>query len=136
MNVELYILGVGVDMVATARVQDSVERFGDRFLNRCYLPGEIAYCQQMKFPAQHFAARFAAKEAIAKAFGTGIGEHLGWKDMEIRRRPSGEPFVVLYGKGIELARERGVRQVLVSLSHCKEYAVANAVIVGSLPRPE
>ena len=88
----------------------------------------------MKLPELHFAARFAAKEAISKAFGTGIGHELGWKDMEICRRASGEPFVVLHGKGAELAKQRGVTNVFVSLSHCRDYAAASAVAVtGGLP---
>lgn len=124
------VIGTGIDIVETARVRDSLEKFGDRFLNRCFLPDEVAYCRSMKFPELHLAARFAAKEAISKAFGTGIGKKLGWKDMEIRKRESGEPYAVLHGKGGELARARGVTDVFVSLSHCKEYAAAHAVIVG------
>ena len=124
------ILGTGVDIVETSRIQDSLDKFGERFMNRCYWPEEIAYCQGMKFPALHFAARFAAKEAISKAFGTGIGRQLGWRDMEIRKRDSGEPFVVLHDKGEALARALGVVEVFVSLSHCKEYAAAHAVIVA------
>ena len=127
------ILGTGVDIVETSRIQDSLDKFGERFMKRCFWPDEVAYCQGMKFPALHFAARFAAKEAISKAFGTGIGKQLGWRDMEIRKRESGEPFVVLHDKGDELARERGVVEVFVSLSHCKEYAAAHAVIVGDSP---
>ncbi len=127
------ILGTGVDIVETARIQDSLDRFGERFLNRCFWPEEVAYCNRMKFPALHFAARFAAKEAISKAFGTGIGHHLGWKDMEIRKRDSGEPYAVLHGKGVELAMARGVMEVFVSLSHCKDYSAAQAVIVGRAP---
>ncbi len=130
MSDSLHIVGTGVDIVETARINESVEKFGDRFLQRCFLPGEIAYCQSMKFPALHFAARFAAKEAISKAFGTGIGQQLGWRDMEIRRRESGEPYVMLHGKGLELAERRGVTAIHVSLSHCKDYGAANAVIVG------
>jgi holo-[acyl-carrier protein] synthase len=129
------IVGTGIDIIETARIRDSLEKFGDRFLNRCFLPDEIAYCQSMKFPELHFAARFAAKEAISKAFGTGIGHQLGWKDMEIRKRDSGEPYAVLHGKGAELAKARGVTGVFVSLSHCKEYAAAHAVVVGNAPRP-
>lgn len=124
------VLGTGIDIVETGRIRDSLEKFGERFANRCFLPGEIAYCRSMKFPELHFAARFAAKEAISKAFGTGIGKQLGWRDMEICRRDSGEPFVALHDKGVELARARGVAEVLVSLSHCKDYAAAQAVIVG------
>jgi len=124
-------LGIGIDIVETARIRDSLEKFGDRFLNRCFLPGEITYCRSMRFPELHFAARFAAKEAISKAFGTGIGKQLGWRDMEIRKRDSGAPFVRLHGKGSELAQMRGVTEVLVSLSHCRDYAAANAVLVGA-----
>jgi holo-[acyl-carrier protein] synthase len=124
------VIGTGIDIVETTRIRESLEKFGDRFLNRCFLPDEVAYCQSMKFPALHLAARFAAKEAISKAFGTGIGHQLGWKDMEIRKHDTGEPYVVLHGKGEELAHERGVTGFFVSLSHCKEYAAAHAVIVG------
>jgi holo-[acyl-carrier protein] synthase len=127
------ILGTGVDIVETARIRDSLGKFGERFLNRCFWPGEVAYCNGMKFPALHFAARFAAKEAISKAFGTGIGHHLGWKDMEIRKRDSGEPYAVLHGKGEELAKARGITEVFVSLTHSKDYAAAQAVIVGHTP---
>ncbi len=128
------IAGTGLDIVETGRIRQSLEQFGDRFLNRCFLPGEIAYCQGMKLPELHFAARFAAKEAISKAFGTGIGHELGWRDMEICRRTSGEPYVRLHGKGATLAQARGVTQIFVSLSHCREYAAASAVAVtGPLP---
>ena len=130
MSEPVTILGTGVDIVETARIQKSVARFGERFLERCFWPAEVTYCQSMKFPALHLAARFAAKEAISKAFGTGIGGQLGWKDMEIGKHPSGEPYAVLHGKGQALAAERGVTTVLVSLAHCQEYAVAQAIIIG------
>jgi len=125
------ILGTGIDIVETSRIRDSLDKFGERFLSRCFLPDEIAYCRSMKFPELHFAARFAAKEAISKAFGTGIGKQLGWRDMEICKHDSGEPYVQLHSKGAELAQARRVAEVLVSLSHCKEYAAANAVLVGA-----
>ncbi len=124
------ILGTGIDIVETQRIEASIERFGDRFLNRVYLSGEIAYARSMKKPSLHLAARFAAKEAISKAFGAGIGKELGWKDMEICRRESGEPFVVMHGKGLELMKTRGVARVLVSLSHTDHYGAASAVIEG------
>jgi holo-[acyl-carrier protein] synthase len=127
------ILGTGIDIVETRRVRDSIEKFGDRFLNRCFLPDEIAYCQKMKYPALHFAARFAAKEAISKAFGTGIGKELGWRDREICKHPTGEPYVKLHDKGAELARARGVTEIFISLSHSNDYGAAQAVIVGALP---
>jgi holo-[acyl-carrier protein] synthase len=133
MTEPLVIIGTGVDIVETTRIQDSLDRFGERFLNRCFWPAEIAYCQSMKLPALNVAARFAAKEAISKAFGTGIGAELGWRDMEICKRDTGEPFVKLHDKGAVLAKERGVTGIFVSLSHSKEYGVAQAIIIGQLP---
>ncbi len=122
------ILGTGIDIIEVARIHASRERFGERFLNRILLADEIAYCLSHKIPGPFLAARFAAKEAISKAFGTGIGAFLGWQDMEIRRKESGEPFVVLHGKGKELFQSRGAKQLLVSLSHTANYAAATAVL--------
>jgi holo-[acyl-carrier protein] synthase len=122
------ILGIGIDIIEVARVQASHERFGERFLNRLLLADEIAYCLSHKNPAPFIAARFAAKEAISKAFGTGIGASLGWQDMEIRRKDSGEPFVILHGKGKKLFKSRRVKNLLISLSHTANYAAATAVL--------
>ena len=124
------IIGVGMDIVETKRIAESLERFGDRFLHRVFLEGEVTYSQSMKFPHLHLAARFAAKEAISKAFGTGIGRELGWRDMEIVREPSGAPRVVLHGRAEAYAKARGVQAVHVSLSHTADYGAASAVIVG------
>src|SRR5438093_2914460 len=101
------ILGTGIDIIEVARIRSALEKFGQRFLQRILHPDEIAYCFLYKSPAPHVAARFAAKEAISKAFGTGIGRHLAWQDMEIRREESGKPFVVLHGGGLKLLSERG-----------------------------
>lgn len=122
------ILGTGIDIIEVARIASSLEKFGERFVNRILLPDEIAYCLSHKNPAPFLAVRFAAKEAISKAFGTGIGGSLGWQDMEIRRKESGEPFVVLHGKGGELFAARGAKQLLISLSHTENYAAATAVL--------
>jgi holo-[acyl-carrier protein] synthase len=124
------LLGIGVDVVETARIETSIERFGMSFLERVFTPLEIAYCQSMKMPARHFAVRFAAKEAVSKAFGTGIGKEIGWRDIEVNRRPSGEPFVILRDGGSELSRQRGVSEIMISLSHSDHYSVANAILVG------
>lgn len=124
------ILGVGIDLIEVDRVRASFERFGERFVNRILLPDEIAYCLQHKDPAPFLAARFAAKEAISKAFGTGIGSQLGWHDMEIRRKESGEPFVVLRDKGAALLRERGGQAVHLSISHTQRHAAVVAVLEG------
>jgi holo-[acyl-carrier protein] synthase len=83
----------------------------------------------MKFPHLHLAARFAAKEAISKAFGTGIGRELGWRDLEIVREPSGQPRVVLHGRARQYADERGARDIHISLSHTAAYGAATAVIM-------
>jgi holo-[acyl-carrier protein] synthase len=124
------ILGVGIDIIEVDRVAASYKRFGERFLNRILLAEEIAYCLTHKNPAPFLAARFAAKEAISKAFGTGIGAQLGWQDIEIRRKESGEPFVVLHGKGGELFKARGAQRLLVSISHTQNYAAVVAVLEG------
>jgi holo-[acyl-carrier protein] synthase len=125
------ILGVGIDIIEVARIRASHEKFGERFTRRILLPAEIEYCIAHKDPAPFLAVRFAAKEAISKAFGTGIGAQLGWQDMEIRRRESGEPFVVLHGGGRELMENRKGRHVLVSLSHTVNYATAVAILESS-----
>jgi len=124
------ILGIGIDLIEVARVKSSLEKFGERFVNRILLPDEIAYCQSHKEPAPFVAARFAAKEAISKAFGTGIGTQLGWHDMEVRKHGSGEPFVVLHGGGLKLLASRGGKYVLISLSHTAHHATAMAILEG------
>ena len=122
------ILGLGTDIVEVARIASSFLQHGEKFLNRVLLPDEIAYCLQHRQPAPFIAVRFAAKEAIAKAFGTGIGAQLGWLDIEIFRRESGEPFVVLHGNGEKLFSERGVKKLHISLTHTENYAVATAIL--------
>src|ERR1700753_1519866 len=111
------IPGIGIDIIEVARIQASHEKFGERFLNRILHPNEINYCLSHKMPGPFLAARFAAKEAISKAFGTGIGAELSWHDMQVARRESGEPYVILHGKGQTLLQSRGGRAVLISLSH-------------------
>lgn len=122
------ILGVGIDIIEVARVQATYEKFGERFLNRILHASEIAYCLSHKSPAPFLAGRFAAKEAIAKAFGTGIGAQLGWRDMEVVRRESGEPYVILHGGGQRLLQARGAKAAYISLSHTQNYAAAVAVL--------
>ena len=124
------ILGTGIDIIEVARIASSFEKFGERFVNRILLPDEIAYCLSHRQPAPFLAVRFAAKEAVSKAFGTGIGAQLGWQDIEIRRKESGEPFVVLHGKGRELFAARGAKILHVSLSHTEHYAAATAILEG------
>lgn len=125
------ILGIGIDIIEVARVAAAVERFGDRFLQRILLPDEIAYCRSHRIAAPFIAGRFAAKEAVSKAFGTGIGAQLGWHDMEVRHHASGAPFVVLHGNTVPLLQERGAHRVWISLSHTDTYAAAVAVLEGA-----
>src|SRR5439155_5671520 len=116
------IIGIGIDIIEVARIQSSYERFGERFLKRILHPNEIKYCLTHKTPAPFLAARFAAKEAISKAFGTRIGAQLGWRDMEVGRKESGEPFVILHDAGQKLLQARGATVVLISLSHTQVHA--------------
>jgi holo-[acyl-carrier protein] synthase len=124
------ILGIGIDLVDCGRIQNSIERFGDRFLRRVFTEGEITYAQSMKFPARHLAARFAAKEALSKAFGTGIGKSMGWRDLDVQKQASGEPFVVLSGGAEKMASERGVQKIWISLSHTDESGMATIILEG------
>lgn len=121
------IVGVGIDLIEVARVQGVVERFGDRFLHRILRPAEMEYCRGFVRPGPHIAARFAAKEAVSKAFGTGIGAALGWQDLEVARRESGQPFLVLHGGGAGLLASRGGGTIHLSLTHTEHYASAVAV---------
>jgi len=124
------VLGIGVDLVECARIERSIERFGEKFLHRVFTDGEVAYSMSMKFPARHLAARFAAKEAVSKAFGTGIGKAMGWRNIDVQKKPSGEPFLVFSGPALELARQRSVTAAFVTLSHTEHHAMACIVLDG------
>jgi holo-[acyl-carrier protein] synthase len=124
------ILGIGIDIIEVARIAASLEKFGHRFGERILLKEETAYCLDHRCPAPFVAARFAAKEAISKAFGTGIGAQLGWQDMEIAHRESGEPYVILHGKGKKLFESRRAKNIFVSISHTEKYAAVVAVLEG------
>jgi holo-[acyl-carrier protein] synthase len=123
------IFGIGIDVVENARVADAIRRHGDRFIEKIYQASEAEYCRKMKDPAPHFAVRFAAKEAVSKAFGTGFAGQFKWKDIEVRRKDTGEPFIVLHDGAAELAKRLGIASVLISLSHSQDYAVANALVI-------
>src|ERR1700727_2258265 len=121
------VLGLGTDLIETRRVQESIDRFGERFLERIFTAGEIAYCTRKKNAAESFAARFAAKEAGAKALGTGISRGGSWREFEVGREVSGRPPLHLSGRAAELAGAMGVRRVQLSLTHCRELAMAVVV---------
>src|SRR6266850_574202 len=122
------ILGIGIDIIEVERITASYKRFGERFLHRILHPNEISYCLSHRLPGPFLAARFAAKEAISKAFGTGIGAQLGWQDMEVGRKESGEPFVILHERGQALLKARGAQGIRISLSHTQQHATAVAIL--------
>jgi holo-[acyl-carrier protein] synthase len=124
------IHGIGMDLVEIDRIEDSIRRFGDRFLCRILRPGEIQYCQAQGRPALHAAARFAAKEAASKAFGTGIGSDIGWLDLEVIREPSGRPVLILHDAGRLLAERRGIKAVHLTLTHTATTAGATVLLEG------
>lgn len=125
------VLGTGVDLVESTRMARMLRRWGRTFKNRVFLPGEQNYCEASAVPVQHYAGRFAVKEAVSKAFGTGFGPQLGLLDIEVERNSeTGAPSVRLSAKGRTLAGRMGVGSILVSLAHTRHYAVAHAILLG------
>lgn len=118
------VLGIGTDIIEIERIERSVERYGESFLRRVYTPGEIAYCQAKKNSAESFAARFAAKEAGAKALGTGISRGVNWREFDVRRAPGQRPELHLTGRAAEIAAAMGVKRVSLSLTHSRKEAMA------------
>ena len=128
------VLGIGVDLVENERMRAVLDRWGAHFKSRVFLPAEQCYCEACGRPWQHYAGRFAVKEAVSKALGTGIGQPVGWLDIEVVRGASGAPAVQLHGGARKLACRRGAGRVLVSLAHTRNYAVAQAVLLGGRRR--
>jgi holo-[acyl-carrier protein] synthase len=122
------IVGSGIDLVEIDRIQRSLDRFGARFLDRVYTPGEQAYCLRKRHAAESLAARFAAKEAGAKALGTGMSYGVTWVEIEVVREPSGRPTLRFLGRAAEMARELNVRRAALSLSHTGNLSVASVVL--------
>lgn len=125
------VLGIGIDIVETARIRGIIERHGAHFLERVFTAEERRYCGGMKDPSPFYAARFAAKEAVAKAFGTGIGAEISWLDIEVQRASTGKPSILLRGSGAELSCRMGVSEVLITLSHSEHYAIAQAMLTSA-----
>jgi len=123
------VIGVGIDLAEVDRIQASCERYKQRFFDRIYTADEQAFCLDKKNPYPHFAARFAAKEAVSKAFSTGIGAELNWTSIEVIKGERNEPYIKLDKKGQALLKAVGGTDVLVSLSHSKKLAQAVAVVV-------
>ncbi len=121
------IFGIGIDVVEVSRIAAAIERQGQPFLTKHFTSAERDYCQSQSSPALNYAARFAAKEAVSKALGTGIGGQAGWLDLEVTRDAAGAPKLILQGRAAEFARENGISEILISLTHAKQYAAANAI---------
>ncbi|MGO8791224.1 MAG: holo-ACP synthase [Terriglobia bacterium] len=124
------ILGTGVDIAETSRIERGLERHGERFSKRIFTAAEIAYCEKFKNRAERYATRFAAKEAAFKALGTGWREGIRWVEVEVVHQPSGKPELVLTGRAQEIARELQITRISVSLSHSDRYVVALVIFEG------
>ena len=122
------IVGTGIDIAEVPRIQQAVDRFGDRFLTRVFTPEEVRYCVSKANTAERLAARFAAKEAGMKALGTGLRGGITWRDFEVVRQPGGRPALHLTGKAAEIAARLGCRRTHLSLSHTAEQAIAHVIL--------
>lgn len=130
------ILGIGTDITECLRIAKMIERHGELFIDRVYTPEEVRYCRCRKQATQHFAGRWAAKEAVLKALGVGWVKGIGWRDIEIRNESAGRPIVLLHEGAREAAQRLGVRKVLISISHCHTHATAYALALGKPTRDD
>lgn len=124
------VRGIGVDIIEIDRIQKSVETVGEHFLHKVYTPAEISYCDAKANRFQHYAARFAAKEALSKALSTGWAGEFRWKDVEVTNDPSGQPRITLHGS---LQTHLAGAAVMLSMSHSESHVVAMVVIEDGRP---
>lgn len=124
------VIGIGTDIVECLRIAQMIERHGELFVQRVYTTHEMLYCQSRKLSTQHFAGRWAAKEAVLKALGTGWIKGISWRDVEVRNNGGGKPLIQLHGGAKERAAAIGLDQILISISHCRSYATAYALAIG------
>lgn len=121
------VIGIGTDIIECDRIAQMMEKHGESFIQRVFTADEIEYCSRHRTADQHYAGRWAAKEAVLKVLGTGWAKGIQWTDVEVVRDVSGAPSIRLRNRALEIARERGIRDVLISISHCKAFATAFAV---------
>lgn len=126
----MQVLGIGTDIVECLRIAQMIERHGELFLTRVYTPAEIEYCTARKAATQHYAGRWAAKEAVLKALGTGWARGISWTDVEVRNNSGGAPRIELGGGALVASQQRGIAEIMISISHCRSHATAFAIAVG------
>ncbi|QEG34653.1 holo-ACP synthase [Bythopirellula goksoeyrii] len=129
----LQIIGIGTDIIECLRIAQMIDRHGELFISRVYTPHEIAYCSTKKAATQHYAGRWAAKEAVLKALGTGWRKGISWRDIEVRNQPSGAPTIALCGGAREVLEKSGIAKMHISISHCRSHATAYAIAEGEVP---
>ena len=122
----MQVFGIGTDIVECARIAKMIEKHQELFIDRVYTRVEIEYCSKRKAAVQHYAGRWAAKEAILKALGTGWAKGISWTDIEVRNEMGGQPRVRLGGGAREVCEAKGIAEILISISHCSEFATAYA----------
>jgi holo-[acyl-carrier protein] synthase len=131
------IVGIGTDIVECVRIGTMIEKHGEQFLERVFTPRELRYCQGRKHATEHFAGRWAAKEAILKCLGTGWRKGICWTDIEVRNNLLGAPRVFLAGAAKDQAQKLCITDIWLTISHCRAYATASAIAVtGTAARPE
>lgn len=126
----MHVIGIGTDIIECLRIAQMIEQHGELFITRVYTDHEIAYCSARKAATQHYAGRWAAKEAVLKALGTGWRRGISWRDIEIRNQPSGVPTVALRGGAREVLEQAGIQAMHLSISHCRSHAIAYVVAEG------
>lgn len=127
----MHVIGIGTDIIECLRIAQMIERHGELFIGRVYTEHEIGYCSARKASTQHYAGRWAAKEAILKALGTGWSRGISWRDIEIRNDEGGRPLVRLGGGAREVCESLGISEMMISISHCRTHAIAFATAVGA-----
>ena len=127
----MHVIGIGTDIIECLRIAQMIDRHGEMFINRVYTRHEIEYCTQRKAAAQHYAGRWAAKEAVLKALGTGWAKGITWRDIEVHNLPGGKPTVRLAGVAREVCEGLQISAMHISISHCRSHATAYALAIGT-----
>lgn len=126
-GLNMAVVGIGTDIVECLRIAQMIERHGETFLQRVFTAVEISYCSSQKAATQHYAGRWAAKEAVLKALGTGLTGGIRWLDIEVRNDQTGQPLLALGGQARVVYEQLGARRMMISISHCRSHATALAV---------